>query len=113
MLEDPNNVKKYVQKLGKILSSPLPEREQLVFEFVEEGMVHEDGFEYNEDDKKLSIIYDLVEDITYYEPNPEWREEVPGTYFDDVELERKINEAFEKLKELGVDVDTILKEKNL
>jgi hypothetical protein len=47
------------------------------------------------------ILNDLAYDLDYYEPNPEWRREVPSFYGDE-RFEEEVRSALVKLAEEGV-----------
>ncbi|WP_243018432.1 MULTISPECIES: hypothetical protein [Candidatus Cardinium] len=52
------------------------------------------------EEELCEILDGLAMDLDYYEPNPEWRQECPGCYYDEEGLITNIQEALQAIEAL-------------
>ena len=83
-----------IQFLQVILETELPVRQELIKDFQDE--VWND--ESMQDETLNEILSELAYDLDFYEPNEEWKKEIPSYYGDD-RLEVVIKTAIQKLQE--------------
>jgi len=95
-------IKEVMELLKTILKDNTLRREN-VRKFCEMGWNIPGRFPDLQNQGIKDLIQDLVYELTYYEPNPEWRAE-DDSFFDDERLEELIRKFLGRLSRRGIDV---------